>query len=155
MRNSLEERFKDNYFRQLAIRQTRIDAFAKFQERKEIKPKVFQILDLKSKKRVSRSSSSGRDSVTSAKTKKVEKQTDEIVDGFCIPIANQRGLKSSKSGQAYIKSNQGFFKPSFIVLSNSELYIYPDKDSKKHKYVFFVGQDMGIFIKRKDKCSDK
>ena len=102
-----------------------------------MKPKIFKVLDQKSGKR--RSSSSGRDSVTSAKTKKVEQLADEIVDGFSIPINNQRYLKNKKSGQAYIKSNQWFFKPSFIVLSNSELYIYPDKDSKKHKDVYFVG----------------
>ena len=53
-----------------------------------------------------------------------------------------------KSGQAFIKQTQGFYKPSFIVLTNTELYIYPDKDSRVHKEVYIVGQEQGIFVKK-------
>ena len=41
---------------------------------------------------------------------------------------------------------QGFYKPSFIVLANYELYVYQDKDSKTHKSMYLLAQDMGILV---------
>ena len=89
----------------------------------------------------------------SERTKKA-KEAAEIIDGFDIPITRHREQMIKKSGQAFIRSNQGYYKPSFVVLTNTELYIYPDKDSRKHKDVYIVGQEMGIFIKKKQPCNE-
>lgn len=77
-----------------------------------------------------------------------------MFDGFGIPITRHREQMIKQSGQAFIRSNQGYYKPSFLVLTNTELYIYPDKDSRRHKDVYIVGQEMGIFIKKKPPSGD-
>ena len=51
----------------------------------------------------------------------------------------------SQSGRACTKTVQGYFKPTFICLTNQELYLYSDKDSEKHREMYVLAP--GVFIR--------
>lgn len=60
--------------------------------------------------------------------------------------------KVTISGAAYIRSVQGYYKPTLVVLTNSELYIYADVDSSKHSEMFVMSS--GVFVKSLDAVED-
>ena len=72
-----------------------------------------------------------------------------VLDGFQVPMKLQ---KVTISGAAYIKSVQGYFKPTLVVLTNSELYIYADVDSSKHSEMFVMSS--GVFVQSLDAVED-
>jgi len=60
--------------------------------------------------------------------------------------------KVAISGAAYIRSVQGYYKPTLVVLTNSELYIYGDVDSNKHSEMFVLST--GVFVRSLDAVED-
>lgn len=60
--------------------------------------------------------------------------------------------KETLSGAAYIRSVQGYYKPTLVVLTNSELYIYGDVDSNKHSEMFVLST--GVFVRSLDPVED-
>ena len=72
-----------------------------------------------------------------------------VLDGFQVPMKLE---KVTISGAAYIRSVQGYYKPTLVVLTNSELYIYADVDSSKHSEMFVMSS--GVFVKSLDAVED-
>lgn len=51
------------------------------------------------------------------------------------------------SGKSFVRTVQGFYKPIYLVLMNTELYVYASHTATKHDDMYALGQNMGIAVR--------
>ena len=73
--------------------------------------------------------------------KKNSEAKSVILDGLNMPSRIQNITCSSS---AYLKSFQGYQKPIFLVLKNSDLHMYQDMESESHMEMHVL--QPGVFL---------
>ena len=68
----------------------------------------------------------------------------EVLDPFKIPMKSDFVRHSGKS---FVRTVQGFYKPIYLVLMNTELYVYASHSATKHDDMYALGQNMGIEVR--------
>ena len=68
----------------------------------------------------------------------------QILDPFKIPMQCDT---TQHSGKSFVRTVQGFYKPIYLVLMNTELYVYASHSATKHDDMYALGQNMGIAVR--------
>lgn len=68
----------------------------------------------------------------------------KVLDGFQVPLSLDYRLRTSKTHLQ--KTNHGFFKRRYMVLSQNELYFYADQESEAHYRVVILSP--GVFVQQ-------
>lgn len=66
-----------------------------------------------------------------------------VHDLFGIPMKSEFVVHSGKS---FVRTVQGFYKPIYLVLMNTELYVYASHSATNHDDMYALGQNMGISV---------
>ena len=67
-----------------------------------------------------------------------------VFDGFQVPLNLDYRLRTSKSHLQ--KTNHGFYKRRYMVLSQNELYFYMDIESEVHYRIVILTP--GVFVQQ-------